>query len=460
MRSLYLRVFLISMCMFAVSGLLGLYVANLYYHWALKFQNDANLLRSAEMMRAFVEQYPAAMEDYLPNAAALGYQLYLYGETGGGVFYGGAFSHLDLAAEIRDSVLSGEVYHGVAESPNKPFVLGYFENRLSNTVGVPVAAGPDRYALFLRHDASLQCNEMRVFFAVMLAAAVIFSIPYLLLCTRYLVQPITLLTEATKRIAAGNYKLELPTNRKDEIGQLAAHFQKMSKQLEWTDKANKEFSSNVSHEIHASLSSIQGFADSLQRKDIGDSQVQYYARVISEQARHLSSLCRQLLLLSTLDGSGKGAIEKKAFPLRPQLRQALRLLEWQLAEKEISVRMLVSERLHIYGDEVLLMQVWSNVLSNAVQHIPAGRSIDIEASREEDCCVVKISDTGDGIPAARLPFIFDRFYRGDSARQPGTGSTGLGLSIVQKIVQLHGGAVEAENRPGGGMRFRIRIPDA
>jgi signal transduction histidine kinase len=134
------------------------------------------------------------------------------------------------------------------------------------------------------------------------------------------------------------------------------------------------------------------------------------------------------------------------------------LLEWQLTDKGLAVRMQVPAELYVFGDEVLLMQVWSNLLSNAVKHIAEGRSIEIKASEENGFTIVHISDNGDGIPEEQLPFIFDRFYRGDGARQRGAGSTGLGLSIVWEIVKLHGGEIKVKSGAGEGTTFSVRLP--
>lgn len=214
----------------------------------------------------------------------------------------------------------------------------------------------------------------------------------------------------------------------------------------------------MSHEIHSPLASIQGYADSLLDDGLDQEQIRHYATIIGQETRHLAALSRQLLLLSSINHSGY-SLERKSFNLQPMLRQTLQLLEWQLVEKELAVRMLIPNHLIMRGDEVLLMQVWSNLLSNAVKHIPRGRSIHIQAVREHDCCIVTVSDTGEGIPQEMMPFIYDRFYRGDSARDRRTGSTGLGLSIVQKIVHLHGGSIEGTSEAGAGTTFVVRIPD-
>ncbi|MNW58388.1 Alkaline phosphatase synthesis sensor protein PhoR [compost metagenome] len=145
------------------------------------------------------------------------------------------------------------------------------------------------------------------------------------------------------------------------------------------------------------------------------------------------------------------------FALRGQFRQAVQVLQWQLEEKELSLRMSVPESIKITGNEVLLMQVWMNLLGNAVQHLPKGRSIEIRAEQLDKACVVYIQDTGDGIGAEHLPFLFDRFYRADHARERSSGGTGLGLAIVQKIIRLHHGTIEVSSSAEGTL-FTVTLP--
>jgi len=458
MKSLYFRVFVLILYTVALSTMLGFYIANVYYHWKLKPLMDAKLMAVAEEIRVFAQREPAMLGDYLRHTAALGYQIHLVDQARNEMSFGRPFRKGKLSEDVERRVLEGEAYHGVAAYPDSPFQIGYFENSLSNSVGVRLESGGEAYALFLRPDVRFTIGELRSYFFLIFLFTVLLSIPTFLLSTRYLVQPIALLTEATQKIAQGQYDLKLHTNRKDEIGRLASHFQTMSRELARADRARREFVANVSHEIHSPLSSIQGFADMLQTPDLSDELRRAYAGVIGQEARRLSALSRQLLLLSTLDNAEEAGIAKQEHHLKRQLQHALRLMEWQLTEKQMSVRISVPDRLAIRGDGVLLLQVWTNLLSNAVKHVPEGRSIAIRAVAEDGKCVVEVADTGDGIPEDQLPFIYDRFFRGDKARSRASGSTGLGLSIVQKIVHLHGGTIEAFSRAGEGTTFRVTLP--
>ncbi|NGZ74368.1 sensor histidine kinase [Saccharibacillus alkalitolerans] len=455
-ESLYVRVCLTTLLAVGVGALLGFLVSNVHYHTSLKPFNDAKLSGIAYEVKRMAELRPDAADEYLESAAGLGYELYVTDGDGFEKFYGRPFRERDLKSESVREVLGGGEYHGVADFPNRPFITGFFDNRLSNTVGVPLELDGRRTALFLRPDVILQFGELRSFFAMIGLLTVAFSIAILLIATRYLVKPITRMTAATKEIADGRYEIELPTGRRDEIGQLAGHFMTMSRDLSRLEESRREFVANVSHEIQSPLTSIQGFAAELSVPELPDAQRLRFASIIGEESRRLSALSRQLLLLSSLDRMEDGLV-RSPLNLKTEIRRAVEVLEWQLSEKGIALRLSVPDHLLVMGDATLLDQVWINLLSNAVKHIPEGRSITVTAATEGEENVLRFADTGDGIDPAKLPLLFDRFYRGDPSRSDG-GSTGLGLAIAKKIVNLHGGTISAESERGRGSVFAVKLP--
>ncbi|WP_433946540.1 sensor histidine kinase [Paenibacillus sp. SN-8-1] len=456
MKSLYSRVFLITIATVIVSSLMGFLVSNIYYHVKLKPFNDQKLVTMAASMKSFAEAHPELSDEYLESAASLGYEMILISEQGRERSYGSSFREKDLSDEALKLVLSGQVYHGVSNFPNSWFITGFFDNRLSNTIGMPLTLNGQPYALFMRPDVILQFGELRKFFAMIGGLTIVFSVMAMLISTTYLVKPITRLTEATKRIAKGTYHIEIPVRRRDEIGQLAAHFMSMSKELERADQARQEFVANVSHEIQSPLTSIQGFAKALTNKALPKEEYDQYVNIINEESHHLSLLSKQLLLLSSLDQAADG-LQKKTFNLRSQLRQVVQTMQWQMADRGIALRFEVPEEFQVSGDEVLLYRVWMNLLSNAVKHIPEGRSIDLRAGMKHEGLVVTVSDTGDGISEDQLPHLFDRFYRVDPARERASGSTGLGLAIVKKIILLHEGNIEVTSSENG-TTFTVTLP--
>lgn len=456
MRSLYVRMSIVFCSVIVISSVLGFLVSNFYYQAKIKPQNDAKLTKMAIGLQQFIQDHPDAAEEYLLSTASLGYKMYLVNGSGDEQFYGLPFRKNDLQEGELQKVLAGGIYHGVGNFPSSAFITGFFDNQLSNSIGVPVQITGETYALFMRPDAEVQFGELRIFFAVLIGVIILFSLWFVLITVFHVVKPITRLTEATLKISKGRYDIKLYTARRDEIGQLASHFMTMSRELERTNRARQEFVANVSHEIESPLTSIQGFAHALKDGALPESQRLEYLSIIDEESRRLSLLSKQLLTLSSLDYD-EHALQKRSFDLRAQLRQVMQIMEWHLTEKELAVRLHVGE-ITLQGDPNLLFQVWMNLVSNAVKYTPAGGTISITANADGHNCIVTVTDNGEGIPAEQLPMIFDRFYKVDQARTRDSNSSGLGLAIAQKIIQAHNGTIEAVSTVGEGTTFTVSLP--
>lgn len=456
MKSLYVRMCILFCSAIVVSSLLGFLVSNIYYQAQIKSQNDAKLTGMAIEIQQFAETHPDSMEDYMQSVAKLGYKIYLTDAEGQSRFYGKPFRKEDLDKQQLEQVLNGQVYHGVAEFPDSAFITGFFDNQLSNTIGVPIEVNNETFALFMRPDAEVQFGELRVFFAVIIGFTILFSLGFVMISVLHVVRPITRLTTATKRISKGRYDIKLNTWRRDEIGQLVSHFMIMSRELERTNRARQEFVANVSHEIESPLTSIQGFAQTLKDPTLPEDERIEYLNIIDQESHRLSMLSKQLLTLSSLDYD-PDSLQKKPIDLRAQLRQVVQIMEWRLTEKQLAVRLSLAD-IRVHGDSNLLYQVWMNLITNAIKYTPAEGSIMISAKLDEGNCVVTFSDTGEGIPAEELPLIFDRFYKVDRARTRETHSSGLGLAITQKIVETHNGTIEVSSTVGKGTTFTVTLP--
>ncbi|GGH24400.1 sensor histidine kinase [Paenibacillus segetis] len=456
MKSLYARMCILFCSMIVVSFLLGFLLSNGYYHVKIKPQNDDKLTQMALNLQKFSEEHPNSIDEYLSNAASLGYRIYLTDNKGDERFFGNPFKSYNLKQEQLQHVLDGNIFHGVAEYKANLFITGFFDSEIENAIGVPVQIDNRTYAMFMRPDANVQFGELRVFFALLLGAAVLFSLLFLMISTLHIVRPITRLTKATQDIAKGKYNLKVQTRRRDEIGQLAEHFTIMSQELERTERARQEFVANVSHEIESPLTSIQGFATTLKDHSIAQDQRVHYLSIIEEESRRLSLLSKQLLTLSTLDYDSN-ALHVKRFNLRTQIRQVAQIMEWKLTDKELFLKLSVPD-IYLYADEDLVHQVWMNLITNAIKHTPAGGKVTISAEVQGEQCIISVSDTGEGIAEEDLPNIFDRFYKADRVRTRETNGTGLGLSIVQKIVKVHKGSIQVTSKVGEGTIFKVILP--
>lgn len=457
MRTLYLKIVITTVVVMFLSSVAAFFISNAYYQYNLKPYNDKKLTRMAEDVKTFYESSPHVnLDHYLRNIGDLGYQIYLVDEHGHGSFFGGPFREKDLSDKVIQSVLNGNVYHGISQFSSKCFITGFFDNVLINTIGVPIKDHGHHYALFFRPNTELQFGELRIFFALILLLTILISIFFVLVSTRYIVKPIIKLTQATKEIAKGKYDIQLNVKLRDEIGELANHFSQMANSLEQLEAMRQEFVSNVSHEIQSPLASIQGFSQTLQSKELSEDQRQHYLSIIENESRRMSQLSKQLLTLASLDKE-KEILSKNTFDVAAQMKQVLFMIEWSWREKGLALEIEIPTAF-IYADEQLLYQVWTNLLMNSIKFTENGGLISIKLKKEDNDYYIEIKDTGMGISQKDLPYIFNRFYKADKARIRKEASSGLGLAITKKIIELHSGQIHVESQLGKGTTFHIYLP--
>jgi len=278
----------------------------------------------------------------------------------------------------------------------------------------------------------------------------------MLIVAKKLIEPITKLTIAAKEVGNEKFIGTLDINRMDEIGQLAKSFQTMVHKLDENDRIRKEFISDVSHDFQSPLLNIKGYAELLMDSDLAEQERNSYAKVIQTETERLSSLTRQLLLLTSLDQL-TAPLEIKLFSLDLQLKEIIRRNRWLLEEKGMSLSMDIDE-VEFRGDPAFLEKVWENLLSNALKYTENDGLIDIELIKEKEQAVVRFRDNGIGIEDKEITRIFDRFYRADDSRTQEIGGTGLGLSIVQQVVRLHGGTIDVTSNKESGTTFIVKLP--
>lgn len=459
MRTLYVRIIMTTMFIMVASTMVAFIVTNVYYNNFLKQKNDDKITETAYHIANMHEfNTDSSIVAYLDATAKMGYKLHIIDENGEEQTFGEPFSSEELDPSVVPSVIAGETFHGIAEYPWRPFITGFFDHTLANTIGVPIEVDGETKALFVRPYVNQHFGEMRMFLAILLILTLLFSFLIVLISTRYIVKPILHLTDATKKIAAGNYHLELNVNRKDEIGRLARDFRKMSRSLEQTEEKRQEFVSSVSHEIQSPLTSIQGFSQALREEEIPVEEQQRYLSIIEKESRRLSVLSNQLLTLSFLD-SETDVDQFVSLDLEKQIKEVISATEWQWREKKLSITYEeTGGDVRVHADPKLLYQVWMNVLTNAIKYTPNDGEIRIEVVDKVREVEVRIADTGVGIADEDLTQLFERFYRGDKARTRSDHSTGLGLSITKKIIELHDGVIMVTSEVGVGSTFTITLP--
>lgn len=279
---------------------------------------------------------------------------------------------------------------------------------------------------------------------------------FILLSSNYIVKPVIKLTNAAKEMAKGNLSIRLKHKRKDELGELMNNFNYMASELQKTDKMRDDFVSNVSHEIQSPITSIRGFTKAIRDGLIPQDHQKEYLDIIYNETIRLSKLSDNLLRLASLD-SENHPFHPVEYRLDEQLRRVILVFEPQWTEKKLAVELdLLACR--VKADKDLLEQVWQNLITNAIKYSNYNDKIEVKMEMLNHEVHVHIKDTGRGIPEEDLPYIFDRFYMVDKARSRSGGGSGLGLSIVKKIINLHGFKVKVKSEQGKGTCISIAIP--
>ena len=457
MRSLYGKFMVITVVIMIVSGLIAFLAVNTYYHQKLKGENDEKNMGIVKSIAMFIDSTDGLdLESYLETQSAVGYKLFVVNEQKEESLYGAPFRLNNLSQEAVTQVLAGEAYHGMRDLPGETFVTGFFSDELANTVGVRFTHDGKAYALFLRPDIKMLFSEVHFILGGIVLLMAILSLIAMMILAKKLIDPITELTAATKKVGEEKYSGTLPINRKDEIGQLAQSFQQMTKKLSENDRIRKEFISDVSHDFQSPLLNIKGYAELLLDKELSEEQRKSYAFVIQSETERLSSLTKQLLLLTSLDQLSS-PLELTTFSLDEQLKETIRKYRWLLEEKNLTLSMDLDE-VNFTGDPAFLEKVWENLISNALKYSISEGTIEIDLREQGNNIIVTVSDNGIGIGENEIDRIFDRFYRADDSRTQKTSGTGLGLSIVQQVVKLHKGTIEVASKNGGKTTFIITLP--
>jgi signal transduction histidine kinase len=261
------------------------------------------------------------------------------------------------------------------------------------------------------------------------------------------------LGDAMDRIANGDFSVRLTSPRSGVMAEIVESVNNMAAGLGTVEQQRQEFISNVSHEIQSPLTSIGGFASLLRDGDLDEATRQHYLDVISAEVQRLSKLSDNLLRLSTLESGAE--LDRSRYSLDEQLRSIVLALEPQWTAKHLDVG-LDAAPTEIEADADMLHQAWLNLVQNAIKYTPDGGRVRVTMRTLPDRVRVEVVDTGIGVAASDLPRVFERFFRADKARS-GEGN-GLGLSLVKRVVELHGGEVGASSRPGVGSTFSVTLP--
>jgi heavy metal sensor kinase len=269
--------------------------------------------------------------------------------------------------------------------------------------------------------------------------------------------PIGYIASKAQSITSENLSERLhPRGTDDELDDLIGTINGMIVRLESSFKRMAEFTADASHELKTPICAMRGEAEVLLSKGRPAQEYQEGLAHFIEQFDHLNQMINDLILLSKFDAS---QVELKMVPLRLDLliKDLCNLFQVLADQNEIALETVAIEEATVIGDKVRLQQLFTNLIDNAIKYTSKG-SIHVTVEKNKDSALVKIRDTGIGIPKEEQEKIFKRFYRVDKSRSRETGGVGLGLSIAEWIVHAHHGRIEVESELNQGSTFTVFLP--
>lgn len=328
-------------------------------------------------------------------------------------------------------------------------------------VSVPLVRN-GRPVAVVRYMTSLRLVDRQLMGIIALSALVglgILAIVYFsgLYFVKSIVEPVTQVTEITRRIAGGSYGVQIEKRNDDEIGDLTDAINDMSSRIDQAEKMKNEFISSVSHELRTPLTAINGWAETIQQGEVRDAgDVKKGMEIIVSEARRLTSMVEELLEFSRLQ-DGRFTLSIEPVDLKAEFEDAVYTYKEFFRKDGIELHYVDDgeEFPLMDADPSRLRQVFCNILDNAAKHGGAGKRIDASIGREGEWAVIKVRDYGPGIPGDELPHVKTKFYKGSSKAR----GSGIGLAVCDEIVTRHGGELLIDNAVDGGCVVTIRLPE-
>jgi signal transduction histidine kinase len=362
-----------------------------------------------------------------------------------------------------DQVFSGLVWTGIFEHPF------YGEKMLVVAVPIRLANGSVSAALILNAPVTeMNAFMEHIYYYIAIAGLVAFILALLVVSwlTRGIIRPLKAMEETAAAMAKGDYSNHVKVETSDEVGRLglalnslAQDLAKNIEELNQMEKLRRDFVANVSHEFRTPMTIIRGYNEALMDGTISDPVlIQKYHQLMGDETVRLERLINDLLDLSRLQ-STTVTIDKEKLPLASVVDSVVNLLRQQAEQKQIIMSTTTEEDLpEILGNGDRIIQLLLIIVDNALKYTLSGGAIRISTFLEDECVVLRVADTGIGIPAEDLPYIWERLYKVEKSHCRADGGTGLGLAIAKEIIDLHHATVTVSSELSRGTTMTIYFP--
>jgi len=270
-----------------------------------------------------------------------------------------------------------------------------------------------------------------------------------------ILKPLNQLIKATEAVSTGDFSVRVEESGGDsEIGDLLRNFNHMTEELAGIEMFRNDFINNFSHEFKTPIVSIRGFAKQLQNENLSPEKRREYTDIIVDESERLANMSSNILLLSKFENQ-QLITNQAEYDLDEQIRKCIILLEKQWSRKNIEID-LDLKPIRIHNNAEMLSHLWINLIENAVKYSTDHGHITISCGEAGEDILFTISNSGDGMDDSTIKRIFDKFYQGDKSHA--AQGSGIGLSIVKRIVELCKGEIAVESKIGQGTTFTVKLP--
>ncbi len=333
---------------------------------------------------------------------------------------------------------------------------------LISTLSVILAT---HYHISMFHDQAAGMNhdvsqldyhlEQALFQSIMLtfAGSIILAVLIGFYIAKRISRPLVDMKQAAERMSDGQLDTRVMIGGNDELAELGTSLNELAAQLHKQEQLRITMTEDIAHELRTPLATLKSHMRAFEDGVWEPTPERIHACL--EEIERLTQMVAELEDLTHMD-SPAFQLERKREPLDAILAQGVDLVAAAYLEKNVGLSFRCSPNIQIFADRNRMIQIFVNLLSNALKFTPEHGQVQIEAAEEEQDVLIRVQDSGSGIGQEDLPYIFERFYRGDKSRNRKTGGSGLGLTIVKKLVTAHGGQVWAESTHG--TTFMIRLP--
>lgn len=269
------------------------------------------------------------------------------------------------------------------------------------------------------------------------------------------IKPLLEMKDVAHQMAHGAREVKIDTRRNDELGDLATSLNNLSQQLQSLEQKRQEMTKDIAHELRNPLATLKSHLEALEDGIWQPT----YDRIHSctEEVERLIGLVKDLELLNSLD-TPEFSLKKEEVSLAQVIQQTIDLLATEYRKKKVTLVNQIESSLIIKGDSTRCMQIFMNIMMNALKYTEAGGTVRVLATETATTCNVTVADTGKGIQKESLEKIFDRLYREDQSRSRTTGGSGIGLAIVKRLVEAHEGEIYAESDGKLGTNIHVIFP--